>query len=210
MKKVGIVAFCVSLLLLTGCSFLNREYSSVASHNAAYYESEDRSILRAEGYQDLVNDLLLMASSGTEEGTIRFYADEQVTDVKTTIEEACHEAQFETPWGSYAVDYITYTTQDDASASVIHVEIGYRRTLEQRNAVVHTSSISALHNLLSAAVENGAKELVLQVSYFQGQTEEVTEIVEQIRQEKGISEPWQVNYYPDEIDAGIIEILLEE
>ena len=210
MKKgiIGILALC---LLLTGCSFLNREYSSIASHNAAYYESEDRSILRAEGYQDLVNDLLLLISSGAPEGTIRFYAGDKVEDVQTAIEEACHEAQFETPWGSYAVDYITYTVQDDVpGAGMIHVEIGYRRSLEQMSAVIHASSISALHNLLSAAVENGAGELAIQVGYFQGQTEEVAQIVEQVRQEQEVITPWQIRYYPNETDVGIIEIVLSE
>ena len=68
---------------------------------------------------------------------------------------------------------------------MIHVEIGYRRTIEQMKAVVHTSSISALYNLLTAAVENGAKELALQVGYFEGQTGELAQILEQVRQEKG-------------------------
>lgn len=209
MRKGFACLLAASLLTLTGCSFLNREYSSIEPHSATYYESEDRSIFRAENYQDLVNDLLVLISGVEEQGTIRFYSGDEALDVKTLVEEACHETQFETPWGAYAVDYITYRVQEDPGSAVIHVEIGYRRTIEQMKAVVHTSSISALYNLLTAAVENGAKELALQVGYFEGQTGELAQILEQVRQEKGVLTPWEVNYYPSEADAGIIEIVLE-
>ncbi len=50
---------------LTGCgSLLNRDYSVTEPHSSSYYESEDRSVLRAESYQDLVNALLRGLISG--------------------------------------------------------------------------------------------------------------------------------------------------
>ena len=208
MKKVTIVIFLIGSLLLTGCSFLNREYSSIEAHSATYYESEDRSILRAEGYQDLVNDLLVLVTGHKEEGKIRLALTDTELDGETAMERATHETQFETPLGSYAVDYITYTMDEDSG--LIEVNIGYRRSAEQVSGMIHTNSISALPNLLSAAVENDLEELALQVGYFEGQTDEVAQIVEQVRQEKEIVKPWQVNYYPNETDAGIIEILFAE
>ena len=208
MKKVTIVIFLIGSLLLTGCSFLNREYSSIEAHSATYYESEDRSILRAEGYQDLVNDLLVLVTGHKEEGKIRLALTDMELDGETAMERATHETQFETPLGSYAVDYITYTMDEDSG--LIEVNIGYRRSAEQVSGMIHTNSISALPNLLSAAVENDLEELALQVGYFEGQTDEVAQIVEQVRQEKEIVKPWQVNYYPNETDAGIIEILFAE
>lgn len=208
MKKVAFVTIFVSLFLLTGCSFLNREYSSVEAHSATYYESEDRSVLRAEGYQDLVNDLLVLVSGHKESGKIRLALPEAEADGEAIIAQAAHETQFETPLGSYAVDYITYTWDEDSG--LIETSIGYRRSMEQVSGMIHTNSIAALHNLLTAAVENGADEVVLQVSYFQGQTEEVAAVTEQVRQEQEIIEPWQVNYYPNETDAEIIEILFAE
>ena len=208
MKKGIVVTIFASLFLLTGCSFLNREYSSIEAHSATYYESEDRSILRAEGYQDLVNDLLVLVTGHKETGKIRLALTDTELDGETAMERATHETQFETPLGSYAVDYITYTMDEDSG--LIEVNIGYRRSAEQVSGMIHTNSIAALYNLLTAAVENGADEVVLQVSYFQGQTEEVAAVTEQVRQEQEITAPWQVNYYPDESEAGIIEILLIE
>lgn len=208
MKKVAFVTIFASLFLLTGCSFLNREYSSIEAHSATYYESEDRSILRAEGYQDLVNDLLVLVTGHKETGKIRLALTDTELDGETAMERATHETQFETPLGSYAVDYITYTMDEDSG--LIEVNIGYRRSAEQVSGMIHTNSISALPNLLSAAVENDLEELALQVGYFEGQTDEVAQIVEQVRQEKEIVKPWQVNYYPNETDVGIIEILFAE
>lgn len=194
------------MLLLTGCSFLNREYSSIEAHSATYYESEDRSVLRAESYQDLVNDLLLLVTGHKEQGKIHLTLADTEPDRETAMERATLETQTETPLGAYAVDYITYTQNEDGS--LIDVNIGYRRSTEQMAGIVRGNSIAALHNLLTAAVENGAEELVIQVGYFQGQTEEVAQIVEQVRQEQQVTAAWQVNYYPNDADVGIIEILL--
>ena len=208
MKRKVFGLFAASVLLLTGCSFLNREYSSIEAHSATYYESEDRSVLRAESYQDLVNDLLLLVTGHKEQGKIHLALTDTELDRETAMEQATLETQTETPLGAYAVDYITYTQNEDGS--LIEVNIGYRRSAEQVAGIVHGNSIAALHNLLTAAVENSAEELVIQVGYFQGQTEEVAQIVEQVRQEQGVITPWQISYYPNETDVGIIEIVLSE
>lgn len=206
MKRKVFGLFAASVLLLTGCSFLNREYSSIEAHSATYYESEDRSVLRAESYQDLVNDLLLLVTGHKEQGKIHLALADTEPDRETAMERAVLETQTETPLGAYAVDYITYTQNEDGS--LIDVNIGYRRSAEQTAGIVHGNSIAALHNLLTAAVENDAEELVIQVGYFQGQTEEVAQIMEQVRQEQQVTAAWQVNYYPNDADVGIIEILL--
>ena len=72
MKKALLAALLAALMLVcTGCaSFLERDYSVVQPHSSTYYESEDRSVLRAESYQDLVNDLMLLLTGGAREGTI--------------------------------------------------------------------------------------------------------------------------------------------
>ena len=115
------------------------------------------------------------------------------------------------PLGAYAVEDMTYTFSDDNRAdSEIKLTIAYRRTEAELKAVVHATSVSALHTLLTAAAGNDAAELVVQVGYFDDQAQEVRDIVAQIQQEQG-REPdhWQVNFYPNENSAGIIEILMK-
>lgn len=194
---------------LSGCGFLHRSYSSVSPHSATYYESEDRSVLRAESYQDLVNDLLLLVGGHGESGTILYYPNGGLTGSEAA-ERACAEVQHETPLGAYAVDYMTYTVDEDKGAfSQVAVEIAYRRTAEQVAAMVHATSVSALENLLTATAENGGDTLVLQLGYFRDQSRDVLDTVTRVQESLGVApETWQVHFYPDAEHAGIIEILL--
>ena len=150
-------------VLLCGCSsFLYREYSVVEPHSSTYYENED--VLRAESYQDMVNDLLILVGEQEKEGTIWLYPNKETGDIAALVQQACREVQQETPLGTYAVDYLTYTLDMTPRNHVsVALTIGYRRTAAQMDAMVHTTSISALPDLLAAAAENGAAELTVQV-----------------------------------------------
>lgn len=216
MKRSMFVLLCLWMLLsLGGCgSLLYREYGQVQPHSSTYYESGDRSVLRAESYQDVVNDLLLLISDHEESGSIWFYPGEEGPDTAQIAQEACKEVQMETPLGSYAVEYITYIIDSSARNYVeISVTIGYRRTAGQVDGIVHATSVSALYDLLNAAASSGASELVVQLSYFEPeQREELQAIVARVQQERqeSVQEPWEVFFYPDSGDAEIVEIILEK
>lgn len=208
MRKAMATVLAALVVFLTGCGFLHRSYSSVSPHSATYYESEDRSVLRAESYQDLVNDLLLLVGGHGESGTILYYPNGGLTG-SDAAEQACAEVQHETPLGAYAVDYMTYTVDDKGAFSQVAVAIAYRRTAEQVAAMVHTTSVSALEDLLTAAAENGGEALVLQLGYFRDQSRDVLDTVARVQENLGVApEAWQVHFYPDAEHAGIIEILL--
>ena len=212
MKKCVLCLLLAGVLCLSGCgSLLNREYSSVETHSSTYYENADRSVLRAENYQDLVNDLLLLVGEQAKEGTIWYYPGEEEADAAVLADRACHEVQQETPMGAYAVDYLTYTIDTTPRNYVaIQLTIGYRRTAEQIDTIVHITSISALQDLLTAAVRRGDAELTVQLSYFENQQQEVRDIVAGVNQEHGAGTDWQVNFYPESGDVGIIEIILKK
>ena len=211
MKKAALcLLLCVSLCL-TGCAFLNREYSTVKSHTATYYESGNSSVLRAENYQDLVNDLLMLVAAREEEGVIWFYATEQSMTVEEAVEKACAEVQRETALGSYVVDYLTYKTEEDGHAySALTVKIGYRRTEEQVAAMVNVTSVNAIYALLTTAVEAGETEFTVQVGYYDDEYDEVMDAVTEVHQEHPTlgAKRWKVNFYPNQDNAGIIEVLL--
>ena len=217
MKKRILAVLLPLALLLSGCgSFLNREYSSSEPHSATYFGNEDRSVLRLETYQDLVNGLLTLLADHAAEGTVWLYPSVDMPGAGEAMERACAEVQQETPLGAYAVDYLTYTIDESAhNYSVIQLTIGYRRTAEQVGAMVHTTSVSAIPDLLTAASRANVSELVVQVAYFDQQRQEVRSMVEQVQRqllpENTPPEeivPWQVNFYPDTDEAGIVEILL--
>ena len=169
--------------------------------------------IRAESYQDLVNDLLLLLTGGAKEGTVWLYAGSEPMDASAAAERACKEVQQETPLGAYAVEYLTYTVDDSArNYTAIQLTIGYRRTPEQIASMVYTTSISALHDLLTSAARSGSGELVVQVGYFDHQEEQVRAIVDQVQAMEAPEEkePWTVNFYPEGGDVGIIEIILKK
>ena len=211
-RRIMALALALAMALpLSGCGLLERGYGRVEPHSSSYYESGAANVLRAENNQDLVNDLLVLIGDYAAEGTIWLYPGEEALKAEQAIEDACQEVQRETPMGSYAVEYMTYTVSDDNRAySEIKLTIAYRRTEAELKAVVHATSVSALHTLLTAAAGNDAAELVVQVGYFDDQAQEVRDIVTQVQQEQGREpEQWQVNFYPNETSAGIIEILMK-
>ncbi len=189
----------------TGCSLLHREWYEVTAHSSGYYEGRDA--LRADTYQDLVNDILVLVGNHTEEGVIWLYYAQEGLDADDAAEQACREVEKETPMGAYAVSYIQYTVDNSArNYSAITVTIGYRRTEQQVADVVHATNLSALADMLAEAAQEGKKELAVQFSAVEATAQEVLQIVEAVRAEQG-GRSWTVNFYP-ESSVEMVEVLM--
>ena len=207
--------WCAALLCavlacsMTGCGdFLDREWYEVKDHSPTYYEGEGRDVLRADTYQDLVNNILILVGNHAESGTIWLYYAQEGLDANDAAERACREVENDTPMGAYAVSYIQYTVDDSArNYSAITVTIGYQRTEQQLIAVKHVTNTSALADLLTEAAEAGKSELVVQFSSSDTQAQQVRQIVEQVQAARG-SWGWTVNFYPSTESIGVVEILM--
>ena len=145
--------FCV---LLAGCTpLLERTYCVAEPHSRRFWESEAAGTLRAENYQDIVNDLLLLIGQHTEDAVLRLYNFESDLTVADTLEKATTEIQQETPMGAYAVEYITASSHAQRGYYEVSLRISYRRTQEQLQAVVNATSPEALYSLLAGALDDG-------------------------------------------------------
>jgi hypothetical protein len=199
-------------LLLTGCaSLLEREYSTVEPHVSKFWESEAAGTLRAESYQDIVNDLLILIGQHTETATLRLYNFEDDLSVSQTLERATNEVKQETAMGAYAVEFITFTSQAQRGYYEAPVQISYRRTAEQIQAVVNATSTEAVYSLLSTAVAEGRTELAVRIGYWrEDDRAQVEEVVTRLREELGLTEgpEWSVYYYPAQGQVGLIEFAL--
>ena len=213
MKYTRIIGALCAFALLTGCaSLLERQYSTVEPHSSKFWESEAADTLRAENHQDIVNDLLLLIGQHTESATIRLYNFKDDLTVAETLEQAAAEIQQETPMGAYAVEFITSASQVQRGYYEVSVQIGYRRTAEQIQAVVNATSTEALSSLLEAALDNEETELAVRIGYWRsGDRERVREVTAQLRLDRGLENtpPWGVYYYPAEEPVGLIEFVLE-
>lgn len=211
MGKMAVLA--LALCLLTGCSaLLERTYSTAEPHSSKFWESEAAGTLRAENHQDVVNDLLLLVGQHRETATLRLYDFKDDLAVADTLERAAAEVQQETPMGAYAVEFITTSSHAQRGYYEVAVRIGYRRTLEQLQAVVNATSPEALYSLLAAALDDGKTELAVRMGYWgeNGGTR-VEEAITQLREERELTEtiPWVVNYYPAQENPGLVEFLLD-
>ena len=212
-KLSGLAVLTLALCLLTGCSaLLERTYSTAEPHSSKFWESEAAGTLRAENHQDVVNDLLLLVGRHQETATLRLYDFKSDLAVADTLEEAAAEVQQETPMGAYAVEFITTSSHAQRGYYEVAVRIGYRRTLEQLQAVVNATSPEALYSLLAAALDEGKTELAVRMGYWgENGGVRVEEAVAQLREERELTEtiPWVVNYYPAGENPGLVEFLLD-
>ena len=210
MKKIRrLMALAAACAVLSGCSLLERSYGVVEAHSRKYWESEAETTLRADNYQDMVNDLLILVGQHTESAVIRLYEYNDDMTVAETLDAAATEVQQETAMGSYAVEYITASSQALRGYYEISVSIRYRRTAQQVQNVVNATSVAALPELLTAALGEGKTELAVRMGYFQDQHQEVEAMVAQIREEQGLADTpaWTVSYYPSPENVGLIEFL---
>ena len=211
--KTRLLALTLAMVFLTGCaSLLEREYSTVEPHSSKFWESEAADTLRAENYQDIVNDLLILIGQHKESATVRLYNIEEDLTVADTMERAAMEVQQETPLGAYAVEFITSSSQPQRGYYEVSIQIGYRRTVEQVQGVVNATSPEAVYSLLESALDAGRTELAVRISYWgsDGQ-EKVDDAVARLREERALVETpvWQVNNYPASGPVGLVEFLLE-
>lgn len=199
-------------LLLTGCaSLLERDYSTVAPHVSKFWESEAAGTLRAESYQDVVNDLLILIGQHTESATLRLYNFEDELSVSQTLEQATNEVKQETAMGAYAVEFITFTSQAQRGYYEAPVQISYRRTAQQIQAVVNATSTEAVYSLLSTAVSEGRTELAVRIGYWREDDQaRVEETMARLREELGLTQApeWSVYYYPAQGEVGLVEFAL--
>ena len=204
-KFLTLLSALVLAVSCTGCSLLHREWYEVTAHSSGYYEGRDA--LRADTYQDLVNDILVLVGNHSEEGVIWLYYAQEGLDADDAAERACREVEEDTSMGAYAVLYIQYTVDNSArNYSAITVTIGYRRTEQQVADVVHATNLSALADLLAEAAQAGKSELTVQFSSINATAQEVLQIVEAVRADQG-GRNWTVNFYP-EGGVEMVEILL--
>jgi len=209
--KLRLVPLLAACVLLCGCSsILNREYSTVEAHSSHFWESEAAGTLRAESYQDVVNDLLLLIGQHTETAVIRLYNYNDLT-VSDLLEKAASEVQQETPLGNYAVEYITSSSTAQRGYYELSVQIGYRRTENQIQAVVNATSTAGLSALLESALNDGKQELAVRIGYWSDSDyTEVTQTVADVRAAAGLTDTpeWTISYYPAQGPVGLIEFNL--
>lgn len=213
MRKKFIPLTLALCLTLAGCGniVLERSYSVSAPHSEVYWENENADTLRADSYQDLVNALLLLLGEHSEEGTVRIYGNDE--EAASMAEQACREVQEDTALGAYLLEYISYTDAREHGYYEMRVRLGYRRTAGEQAAIITATSTEALPDLLRLTAEEGTvKRVAVRFGYFTTDRDGLREMVREVQSEvePNFEQPWQVYFYPDTDDVGIVEVVLRE
>ena len=212
MRNGLLCTLCVCVLL-SGCSLLERQYVTVEPHSGKFWESEAAGTLRAENYQDIVNDLLLLIGQHRETATLRLYHFDNDVTIADRLEQATMEIQQQTPLGSYAVSYIASVSQAQRGYYEIKLQIGYRRTAEELQAIVNATSPEALYALLRNAVDRRQNELAVRIGYWgESGQEQVEDAKARLREDEALTDfpDWpETFYYPEEGPVGLLEFRLD-
>lgn len=172
MKKCLLALLCVSALLLTGCaSMLNREYYSSSLH-LEYPVGKAPPVLQAENYQGLVNAILYFVTEHEETGLIRLSS--YAGNTRQGLEDACEEVRTEDPLGAYAVEEITYATDDYRQVTI---SIRYAHSADEVAAIVPAVGSSAIRQTISAAMASFSRQCVLRINYFTGDEASLEQMV---------------------------------
>ena len=202
----------VSLCLLTGCaSLLERTYSKVEPHSSRFWESEAADTLRAENYQDIVNDLLILIGQHTESASLRLYNFEDDLAAAAAMEQAAAETQQETPLGAYAVEYMTSAGQSAGD------------TMRRQSRSVIAGQRSRFNPWSTPPARRRCTVCWMPRWTREGQSwRSVSATGERMagngggrrgaasqRARTGRDPHWQVNYYPDSGQVGLVEFLMD-
>lgn len=178
MRKRILSLALAALLLLGGCSsMLDTEGWSVEPHVERPDTAEDSSIPRVETYQQLVNTVFSLVSQGVDQGVIRLY--NYTRDVDTDLKNACNEVSQVDPFGSYAVEFMSYDFTRMVKYYQATIKITYLHTPEQIGSMVRVTGTSAIRDILRVKLAQFSPEAVLRVDYF---TEDRDYIVSLVRQ----------------------------
>ena len=152
MKRIW---FCLTAALLcltlTACSRLvPEEYTQVSVHSDTQKAQEDPDALTAENISGLKRAIRSFVSNHIEHGVIRVY--NYTGSVEDDLSSAAYEVSREDPLGAYAVDYMTHDCSLIVSFYEIHIDITFRKTLQQIDEIEYVGSDTEAKKLISAAM----------------------------------------------------------
>lgn len=209
MKKRLLCALLCACLTLSGCaSLLSRDFVSITPHKSTTTDAGSSSALRVENYQELVNSLSYLISSGGEAGVIRLYM--QTPQAEDDLSAARLEVLQEFPLAAYAVENITYETEPLLAYTEARVNISYRRTQQQIASIASVTGISAVRAALTGAMSQFSPECVLRITFFDQNEDYVTDLVQQLyysNPDMALEFPsTKVSIYPNSGKQRIVEV----
>lgn len=208
MKKL--VCLLLLALALAGCDrIIAREYVTVTPHVDQHTSREDEDALTAQNYLSLKNAILSFVEGGVEHGVIR--TRDYTGEVEKDLAAAAYEVSKLDPLGAYAVDYMTHSCAQIVSYYEIHIDITFRRTLQQIQSIERIGTGAELPELLERTLAAYAPELTVRLGYYDRQDlEALVRGYYEANPATAMELPEvTVNLYPESGNARIVELLFD-
>ena len=174
MKRKMVCLFVLAGLLLTGCSWLDGNYVSVAPHREQE-QSQQTGVISAATYPELLNALEELIASGTESAVINV-ADYPSDTVENAVMLAVRYAQGTYPMGAYAVENMECELGTSGGQPALAVTITYRYSWAQIQRIRKLEDMEAVETAVTQALKSFDANAVLLVESYEPR--DFTQIVE--------------------------------
>ena len=165
-KRAAAVLLCGVLgLALAGCAAVfDRSYavSQVYEATSGQEEAGEPAYDSITSYAALRRAIVALVAAHTDSAQLQFANYDG--DLRQDISTACWEVKFSTPLGAFAVDYISYDLSRIVSYYQAEVNIAYKRSAAQVDALESVPSSAAFTGRLDSALRRGDTYLVLQIA----------------------------------------------
>ena len=141
----------LAIMMLCGCNaWMNGSYASVTPHKEQNFLPE-QTMMTPKTYEDVIQILENMVKSGQHRSTISMEKMDEdwhryIEDVVDYVRDIC-------PIGAYAVSDITYDISTNNGKAAISVEISYRRSIADIDAVMYAESTEEIEEILQNALK---------------------------------------------------------
>lgn len=164
MRKVNILLLLCLSLLLTGCSWSGRRYTSVTPHREQRQNAQSQAAA-ASNSLDLIHVLEDMIRDGAETGVI-FLPDYPAEHVERGMEVAVGYAMRTYPLGAYSVDDIVYEVGTNGGFPAMAVSITYRHSDVEIRQIRDIVQMDEAKPLVAAALADYDARLVMRVELY--------------------------------------------
>lgn len=164
MKKRWIVILLSCSLLLTGCSWNGKRYTSVKPHREQRQNAQNEAASAANSL-DLIRVLEAMIRDGTEAGVI-YIADYPAAKVESGMAVAVAYAMETYPLGAYAVEEISYEVGTTGGLPAMAVNITYRHSDVEIRQIRDIVWMEEAEPLVAEALANYDARLVMRAEMY--------------------------------------------
>lgn len=179
MKKAILALLLASVLSLTGCaSMLEQKYLLDLKPYDPVSSSPGSASLRVETYQELYRAIHALVSAGEEHAVLNLYH-YSAQDLEADLARACLEVVQDDPLGAYMVDYIKHDYSLIVSYYEVNINVAYRHTAQELDAIVSVTGSSAIRRELRKTLAKFSTDAVLRVSYFAEDEDHILDLVRQ-------------------------------